>query len=263
MKASTPCLICIFFIFIADKCLAIDQETPGERKAIASEKNRTFDRNNKVRQFMALSGYRDSDYNSKDYNLSGRYGYTSNRNVAYIKFEHESRYKIQVKVARGVPTKYSELYDVTLSDKIRILEQKNYVALYHRTQYDDMSDYYYDLRTAVGLGRFFKDQDIQFDLSLGYRDVKNYGNIMNVIPSLRVKFDLTDKLQFVQRGFFFIDHESIDNELITKLIYKIDSKISLQLTHDYEQTRYEDDTKRKMPINRVSRRTTIGIIYRF
>ena len=256
----------IFFTIIvlsSKSSFATNQETTGDRKSIANEKSRKFERSDRVRQYAALSGYRDSDYNSHDYNLSGRYSYQSKNNVSYIRFRHESKYKIQTKVIRGLPTKYSELYDATLSHKLRILDQQNYIALYHRTQYDDMSEYYYDLRSAAGFGRFFMDQDIQLDLSVGYRDVKNYGYNMNVVPSFRIRFNLTDKLEFVQRGFLFIDHKSMDSELISKLIYDVNSQISLQLIHDFDKKRYEDISKKNPTINRVDRRTTIGIIYRF
>jgi hypothetical protein len=257
-------LLCFFSIYSFSKnCFALVLETASDRKVIATEKSRKFERSNRINQYISLSGYYDSDYNSYDYNLSARYKYQSNSRIIYTRFDHSSKYKIQVKISRDEPTKYSEFYELTISHKERIMEQNNYIAFYNNTQYDDMSKYYYDVRSAIGLGRFFFDQNLEFDLSIGYRDVKNYDQKnVNVIPSFRVNIDLTDKLKFVQRGFLFIDYKSMDNELSSKLIYDLNSKTSLQLSHEFDQRRYEDDSKESI-VNQVSRKTTIGLIYRF
>lgn len=266
-KLSKKSFFAIFLLslFFSNNSWSLDLNNESDRKAIASEKSRKFLKSiYPTRRWISLSAYRDSDYNSKDYRLTTTYRHSGSRLVSNFDLDHQAKYSDSgTRPGKTVRIKKSELYDLLISSKVRILEQNNYVALYHRTIYDDMSDYYYDLQTAVGLGRFFFDQNLELDLSIGYRDVKTYGYNVNFIPSLRFKIDVTDRFRIVNRSFLFIDHESMDNDFKTSFIYDITNNLSGQLTHDFEQRRYEDDLKKRAVINRVDRRITIGLIYRF
>lgn len=257
-------LVVVYLLFIDDSW-SLDLNNKSDRSAIASEKTRKFLKNYyPVRKRISISAYRDSDYNSTDYRLQIGHRYQSARMINNFDFDHEVKYRdLGTSVGKTVQTKRSEIYDLLMSSKIRILEQNNYVALYHRTIYDDMSDYYYDLQSAIGFGRFFLDQNLEFDLSIGYRDVKRFGYNVNFIPSFRFRIDLTERFRIVNRSYLFIDHESMDNDFKTSFIYDFTENLSGQLTHDFEQRRYEDDLKKREVINRVDRRITLGLIYNY
>ncbi len=257
------CAFVRLFLFVSilyiDNSLAVDSES--SREAIVSSRNRKFYKSSRDRQYLALSGNVDSDHNSKDYEFGTRYLYHSDRFINNLDFSHEVKYRdLGTRPGKTVRVKRSELYDLSLSSKAKIFDTNNYAVFYHRTIYDDMSKYYYDLRTAAGVGRMFFKDALEIDFSLGYHDVKTYGNNFSVIPSFRFKKKITDKLRITQRGYLFIDHESMDNEIRTSLIYKLSKKVSFEIRHTFEQRRYERDEKR-VGINQVRRLTTIGLIF--
>lgn len=156
--------------------------------------------------------------------------------------------------------KKSELYDFSLSSKARIKDSENYGVFFHRTMYDDLSKFYYDLHTAVGLGRMFFKEKLEFDISIGYHDIKTYGHEIDIIPSIRTNFKITKNLTLTQRGYWFLDHESMDNELKSSLVYRISDRMSLELRHTFEKRRYEEDDK-NVTTNLVNRSVTVGMVF--
>lgn len=178
-----------------------------------------------------------------------------------MNFQHESEYADRgSSTSKEYAVKTSELYDLALSSKSRIKESNNYTVLYHRSIYDDLSNYYYDGRIAASLGRMFFNDKLEWDFSLSYHDVKEYGNDVDFITSWRANIKVTDNITFVQRAYLFLDHESMDNQFRTSLVYRIRNRLSLELRHNFEQRRYEEDNKNRTN-NLVNRSVTIGIVF--
>lgn len=254
------------FLFIAfftaqspEECFAVESES--QREAVVSPRAKRFYKSNSAKQYLSFGGSYVSDYNSKNYQLNSRYLYQSNNFIHEINFQNENNYADS---GSGKSKKYdvkkSELYDFSLSSKARIVDTENYGVFYHRTIYDDLSKYYRDVRTAAGLGRMFFQEKLELDVSLGYHDVKAYGYEVDVITSMRANFKINEHLTFVQRGYWYFDHESIDNELKTSLVYRLSDKMSFEVRHNFEKRRYEEDDKRVVT-NFVNRSITFGLIF--
>jgi len=256
-----PIYLCFFLLFLnpISSFAALDSESDRER--IASAKSKTFSRTARSHQSFLLSGSYASDQNSKEYNLDSRYYYRSNKQMHEVNFFQKSSYaNLGSSAGKTYLVKKSEVYDAMMSNKFMLLETNNYGVLYNRANYDDLSTYYYDLRTAAGLGRVFWDDKIEFDTSIGYLDIKNSGSKIFLMPAVRLNLKLTKDLTFTQRGYLFLDHESMDDDLRTSLKYKITSKISLSFNHTIEQRKYHDYTKR-VTVNNTSRYTSVGLIF--
>lgn len=252
-------LVAVFSLSSPAKTFAVESES--NREAIVTPRTKKFYKVERARQYLSFGASYTSDYNSKNYELTSRYLYQSSKFINEINFEHQNNYADS---GSGKNKKYavkkSELYDLTLSSKARFGETRNYAVFFHRDIYDDLSKYYYDTRTAVGLGRMFFNEKLEFDISAGYHDVKTYGNDFEVVASMRANFKLSEKLTFVQRGYWFFDHESIDNGLKTSLVYRLSDKMSFEVRHNFETRRYEADEKR-VTENYVNRSVILGLIF--
>jgi hypothetical protein len=256
-------IISFFLLFVASQlsgeAFAVDSES--NREAVVSPRAKRFYRSSSARQYLSLGGNYTSDYNSKSNQLTSRYLYQSNKFIHEINFQIENTYADSGSgTSKRYDVKKSELYDLTASSKTRLGDSKNYGVFFHRTMYDDLSKYYYDLHTAVGLGRMLLRDKVELDISIGYHDIKFYGYKVDVIPSIRTNFKLSQNLTLTQRGYWFLDHESMDNELKTSLVYRLSQKMSFELRHSFEKRRYEDDSSRVVT-NQVSRSVTIGLIF--
>jgi hypothetical protein len=258
----THLFVFISIVFLFSKIpdvMAIDSES--DREKIVAAKSRQFYKSNVARQSLLIAGNYDSDQNSKEYHINSRYYYRSNKQMHELYLFHDSNYANQgTSAGKHHLVKKSERYDATLSDKFMISQSNNYGVLYGRVNYDDLSSYYYDLRGAVGLGRSLFGDKVEFDTSVGYTDVKAYGSKIFLLPSVRINLRLTSKMTFTQRGYFFIDHESVDNDLRTSLKYKIGKNVSLALNHIFEQRRYAD-TSDKATTNQVRKYLSFGLVF--
>lgn len=251
-------LLCFFVVFQPLDLFAVDSETT--REAVVSPRSKRFYKSSSVKQYLSFGGTYSSDYNSKDYELNSRYLYQSNNFIHEINFQNESVYADSGSGKNKKSyVKKSELYDFTLATKARIKSSQNYAIFFHRTIYDDLSKYYYDNMTAAGLGRMFFKEKLELDLSIGYRDIKNYGYKVSFIPSIRTNFKITNNLTLTQRGYIFIDHESMDNGLKTSLVYRLSDKMSFEVRNNFEQRRYENSDEETE--NFVNRSVTIGLIF--
>lgn len=248
----------LLYCLLPAAAFAIDSES--NREDVVSPRSKKLYKTDIVRSYISLGGGQTSDYNSKNNRFNARYFYQNQNFINEINLQNEVKYADR---GSGKNKKYgektSELYDAAFSTKMRISDGQNYIVGYHRTIYDDMSKYYYDLHTAAGIGRMFFGGKIELDCSLGYHDVKNYGHEVNLIPSIRTNLQLTKNLTFLQRGYWFIDRESTDNELKTSLVYRIKKRTSLEIRHTFEQRRYENDNRNVT--NQVSRAFTIGMVF--
>lgn len=252
-------LLFIFSFFIPFPTYALDSES--DREKISSAKSRKFYKSSRANQSLLLSGNKDSDQNSKSYQIDSRYYYQSDRQMHEVNFFQKTSYaNFSSAAGKNYLVKKSELYDAMTSNKFMLGESKNYAALYSRANYDELSTYYYDLRSAIGLGRIFFDDKIEIDASIGYIDIKNSGSKTFLLPSFRANFPISKNVTLTQRGYWFIDYESMDNEVRTTLKYRINNKVSLSLNHIFEQRKY-DDVKKRAQINETRRYISFGLVF--
>ena len=185
--------------------------------------------------------------------------YQSNDHIHELNFKNEHDYGDSGSYSnKRYDVKKSELYDFSISSKARISDSKNYGVVFHRTQYDRLSSYVYNLNTAIGLGRMFFKEKIELDLSVGHHKTsnnqKNGDSEINFITSIRTNFKITNRLTLIQRGYWFIDHQSFDNELKSSLVYRLNDRLSFELRHAFEQRRYAAS-------NQISRSMTAGLVF--
>lgn len=259
MKIHSVFFFLFFFLYFCDFSYAIESKT--QREAVVAPRAKRFYKSSRARQYLSLGGSYSSDYNSKNYQLSSRYLYQSENFVNEINFEHQSNYADS---GSGSNKKYdekkSELYDLTLSSKARIGGGNNYAVGYHRSIYDDLSKYYYDSRSAIGLGHMFFKEKLEMDFSFGRRDIKDSGGKLDFIISWRANFKITENLTLVQRTYWFLDNEGVDNQFKTSLVYRLSERMSFELRHNFEQRRYEEDNK-NITSNFMNRSLTIGLVF--
>ncbi len=248
-------LLIFLFLFFPNFAFALDSRS--DREKIVTAKSRKFYRSSRAIQSLLLSGNKDSDYNSKSYQLDSRYYYQSEKQMHEINFFQKTSYSTSAKTDLE---KKSELYDAMVSNKFMIGKSKNYGVLYNRVNYDELSSYYYDLRTAAGFGRIFFEDKIELDASIGYMDIKNSGSKSFLLPSIRLNFPITRNLTFTQRAYWFIDYESMDDEIKTTLKYRINNRLSLALNHILEQRKY-GDVKTNGAVNQTRRYISVGFVF--
>lgn len=252
-----PLLFVVFCIF-AD---AFAVEPVSQREAIVAPRAKRFYKSSRARQYLSFGGSYSSDYNSKQYQLVSRYLYQGERAI------HEGNFKQQTDYSdsgSGSKKKYdvksSELYDFSWSTKALFKDSKNYGVLYHRTIHDGFTKYSHDVRNAIGIGRLFFKEHLEWDVSLGYHNVQHYGSEADLITSWRANFKLSEKITLVQRAYLFFDKTSTDSDFKTSLVYRIGEKLSFELRHNLEQRNYIEDGDMNAT-NRVSRSITIGLIF--
>jgi len=247
-------------LLITFPAFAEPYDSESNRKAVVSPRSKKFFKSAYPKQYFSIGGIYSSDYNSKEYQLNSRYLYQSSDAIHEINFEHQTNYTDKGSgSSKQYYVKNSELYDLTLASKLRISDSRNYSVFFHRSIYDQYSKYYYDCHTAVGLGRMFFNEKIELDFSLGYQDIKNYGYKVDFISSIRSNFKITKNITFTQRGYIFLDHESMDNGLKTSLVYRIGENLSFEIRNNFEQRRYEDSKQKTQ--NYVNRSITLGLIF--
>ena len=236
-------------------------ESEAQREAIVAPRAKRFYKSSRARQYLSFGGNYTSDYNSKDYQIISRYLYQSEKTINEINFKHEAKYADSGSGnKKRYDVKTSELYDITLSGKAIIGESKNYGVVYHRTIHDSFETYSHDTRNALGVGRIFLNERLEWDVSFGYHDVQHYGSEPDLITSWRANFKISDKLTFVQRAYLFFDQKSTDSDFKTSLVYRIGENMSFELRHNFERRRYLEDGETNA-INQVSRSVTVGLIF--
>jgi hypothetical protein len=240
---------------------ALESET--DRKKSVTPRNARFYKSERSRSYIALNGKYSSNERSKEKEIRSRYLYQSNKYIHQINFLNETYHTNKgTKVGTRHLIKRKEVYDISLSTKSIIANTDNYLVAFHRTIYDDMSDYYRDMQTTVGFGRRMLNQAVELDFGVGYKESKNYSYNINFSPSWRAQYKITKKLTFNQRGFLFIDHEVMDAEIKTGLMYRLNKKLSFEIRHNFDQRRYADKKEREV-VNKIRKTVTFGIVYHF
>lgn len=155
LKAIFIFLVVFFYTQNALADFVYNSETSRESIAHSARTKKFYDVKKAISR-LAIGGSYDFDQNSKQYQLVSRYFYQSNRFIHEVNFIRESEYADRGSGAKKqFKIKTSDVYDLSVSSKVRIFDTKNYLALYQRTVYDDLSIYYYDIHSAAGLGRMF------------------------------------------------------------------------------------------------------------
>ena len=212
-----------------------------------------------INQFLSLGGRYDSDQNSKSYNLSANYEYKNNKMMSEIDFLHQVTYKESAKKGEY---KDEELYDLEASCKKMIADTNHYFNLYNRSQYDRFSDYNFDMLNMAGLGRRFLNKNIEFDINLGYWNSGDSSDQLVFGPSLRINFDISDKITLISKGYVLYGPYNSDlEELKSRLLFRLDEKIWLELIHLYQKTYYVNS--KNIAVNNVGRTYTFRIRYNF
>ena len=262
LKLTSFYLFFLFFLQISPLAHAQRVESESSREEIVTARSKKFYRGKKQRQYISFGGVYSSDYNSKDFDFSTRYLYQDSRLINEVNFLNENKYGDQGSGDnKEYRVKKSERYDLVLSSKIRInKDSKYYTTLFHRTLYDDMSSYYYDLYNGIGFGKYIFNDRTELDISVGYRNTHNSGNSLSFIPSIRTNFRLSKNVKLIQQGYIFINNISMDNGLKTRLSYRLNKELSIELRHNFEQRRYEN-IKTGQTSNLVNRAITFGIIF--
>ncbi|MBM3579207.1 MAG: DUF481 domain-containing protein [Alphaproteobacteria bacterium] len=254
MKPHHLCAILLLLLF-AVPAFAI--ESRSQREAVISTRAKRFYKSSRARQYLSLGGNYASDYNSRSYQLNSRYLYQDNDFIHEFNFEHQTDYKDK---SKQYDVKTSDLYNLSLASKARIHDSQNYGVIYHRTIHDNFAVYPNDMRTALGIGHIFLRERLEWDVSMSYHDVQNYGSEVDFITSWRANFKLSDNLTFIQRAYWFFDHNSVDNDFRSSLVYRIGEKLSFEIRHNFEQRRYTEDGKTTGK-NLVSRSITLGLVF--
>lgn len=253
-------LIVLSTIFFSQQLYA-QQEDRSSREALVATFNKKFFQSNRTKQYLAFGGYYGSDYNSKNYNLNSRYLIQNPKLYGEINFQHRVNYVDSGSGKnRQFKVKKMEEYDLSSFAKFKILRTDFYSNFYHRSIYDKFSNYFYDQRSAIGLGRSFMRDKIEADFSLTYRDVKNYSYEVDYLGSLRILHKFNNKLSINLRSYIFYGKNLLDEEYRSSLVYRINNEVSLELRHNYEKRRFTDFAK-KTAVNQISRVVSFGLVF--
>ncbi len=255
------CLLMAIFLFFISNSNSFAVESRSQREASIAPRTKKFFKGNRAKQYISLTGNYSSNNTSRTYQANARYLYQSWRYIHELNFDHEVKYAdIGSGKKKIYDAKTSESYDGTLASKIRFFDSKFYGVFYHRMIYDDMSSYYYDHRTALGIGRMFFDEKLELDFSSSSRVLKDIGQETDYIISYRLNHKFLTNLTINQRGYFYIDKNSLDLELRTSLVYRLNQKLSAEIRHNFEKRRYRDLPYKPL-INNVSRSISVGLVF--
>jgi len=247
------------FFLCNNQALAI--ESRSKREAIITPRSKKFYKGSRAKQYLSLTGGYASDKSSTSQTLDTRYLFQSYRFIHELNLDYEMDQK---DVGTGKKKRYniktSQAFDFSIANKIRLFSSQFYNVLYHRLLYDELSSYYYDHRTAGGIGYIFFKDKWELDASISNYVIKDMPYRVDFIVSSRANFKLADNLTLNQRSFLFLDKMSVDYELRTSLIYRLNQKMSFEIRHNFEKRRYRD-FKNKPAINDVSRAITVGLVF--
>jgi len=251
-------LIIWFFFYISD---ALAVESRSKREAIITPRSKKFYKSNRAKQYLSLTGGYASDSSSNSQTLDSRYLFQSYRFIHELNFDYEMDQKnVGSGKKKRFNVKTAQAFDFSMANKIRLFSSQFYNVLYHRLLYDELSSYYYDHRTAGGLGYIFFKDKWELDASVSNYVIKDMPSRVDFIVSSRLNYKLFDNLTLNQRSYLFLDKMSVDYEFRTSLIYRLNQKMSFEVRHNFEKRRYRD-VKNKPAINDVSRAITIGLVF--
>ncbi|MDA9231114.1 DUF481 domain-containing protein [Rickettsiales bacterium] len=250
------------FCFAVFAVLCLFSNAVFAKTSFVDLKKNSFYKNPKSKQYIFLGGGYDSDYNSYEYDINAAYKYKSHKFIHEIDFLHEVTHSSTTKTPMK---KKEELYDLEISNRMILLNSKNYLNIYNRLQYDEFSDFYYDYAAASGLGRLFFNGNLEASLNLGHQDIKETGSQKVLLAMINAKFKLNDIVKIAFKGDLIGQEEDYDEKLKSILSLRLRKRLSLQLVHKYERNRYIKTTKTygRQDINRVKRSIYLRFKYDF
>lgn len=255
-KIFTGLFLLINILFI-NKSRAI--ETKTNREKIASIRSRAFYKNNIAKNYLSATGNYSSDYNSTTYKINFLHSYHSWKYIHDLNFLYRHEY---ADMGSGKNKKFKEekskLYDIYFANKYRFDGYGNYILIYNRLIYDELSSYYYDRRTAIGVGRIMLDEKLEFDTSISYRQVKELDNGIDFVITSRFNNKFSEKINLVSRTYWFIDRSSLDNIIKTSLFYTLNNNLSFEIRHEFERRRYRENGQFN---NQVRKDVFFGMVF--
>lgn len=229
----------------------------------------------KVRQYVALGGYYTSDQDSTKYNTNLRYERRSVRGAYEFGFIHEAqrsrKYRTQKEGGDGYYQRVKNLYDIQASGKTIIGSTENYFNLFGRRHWDKLNtddDYGSDKVVAVGLGRILDRDRYEIDLNIGRQYISKFSAYTIFMASMRLNFNLSDKINFVQRGYYFRDCDrntvadrSVADRLQSIISYRFTPNSWIQLIYQFDQNIYRKNRDGEVGriYNETSRLAEVGI----
>ena len=230
-------------------------------EVFADSRREPLRRNNRSRQFISFGGNYKSDQNSKQYDIAADYQYKNHNSIYEIDLRNRTTYSETTKVQMY---KTEELYDAEISSKHLLGKSNNYLNFYNRSKYDEFSSYYYDIRTALGPGRMMFDGKMETDINIGWNDIKNGNSEIIINPTVRINFDITENIKFIQKGYLIKGETTQDDQLKTQISYRLNDQTRIELYHNYDKSRYiYTASKVKEKRTEVSRSYTLRIKYDF
>lgn len=207
-----------------------------DRSRVATSKAKKASKNKKIYRSLTVAGSYNSDYNSKNYRLLLRGYYQDFGKIFQLDFSHYSNWQDTGTGKKKVfLAKTSELYDLQLISKLRIGDSKYYLAGYERVNYDDLSNYYYDHRQALGMGIFLDKDQIELDLSFGRYQIKDTKTDDFIVPSLRMNYKISKKIRVSTRNYLFLNHNSFDFQNRSSVKYYLTKNFALELIYNFDK----------------------------
>ena len=204
-------------------------------EAFSDSRKEALRRGNRSRQFISFGGNYKSDFNSKQYDITLDYQYKNHQSIYEIDLRNRATYSETTKIQMH---KTEELYDGEISSKQLIGNSNNYINFYNRSKHDKFSAYSYDIRTSLGLGRMLFDGKMEADINIGWNDIKNGNSEIIINPTLRVNFDITENIKFIQKGYLIKGETTQDDQLKTQISYRLNDQTRIELYHNYDKSRY-------------------------
>ena len=215
-------------------CATADSRT--DRSKVATSKAKKTSKNKKIYRSLTVAGSYNSDYNSKNYRLLLRGYYQDFGKIFQLDFSHYSNWQDTGTGKKKVfLAKTSELYDLQLISKLIIGNSKYYLAGYERVNYDDLSNYYYDHRQALGMGIFLDQDQIELDLSFGRYQIKDTTTADFIVPSLRMNYKISKKIRVSTRNYLFLNHNSFDFQNRSSVKYYLTKNFALELIYNFDK----------------------------
>ena len=189
--------------------------------------NSSFYNSKHSKQYLTFGGRYKKEHQNRDEDFSIDYIYKSYDKIFEFEFNYDGNYRYKSKEDEVIKTK-SE-HEAEFSAKLRLFDSKNYFIYFHRTSYDDLAKFYYNINNLAGFGRFLFNERMAIDFAAGSSYTKHLGTDYIYRSSFSHKIDLNDNITFSQKFIFSQSFETSstkarveeDNQLRNQLSFKI------------------------------------------
>jgi len=268
-----------FCYFIINNSLFADDDNFDDRSRQINKRNERFFKNRTTRNFISASGEYKSSESTKQYALNIDHFFKNQYWISDIELQSKTTYEA-TSSSKKERVKKSDLNKAIISEKIRIFDSNNYFILFNESRYDNEADIsYYDIVTSAGFGRSFFNDSFEIDCSYGIAKAKDINSISHnstktrfdyqrdvITTSFRSEFILFDNIKYVQRGYAYFSGDIDSYYLNSRLLYPINKKLYLQISHIFNKRTYEKYNKSNIPIykiNEIDRQLYLGFRFDF